>query len=276
MMPEFIQISAMGRPGVDRARITRGRIASGLGPIAAIALCLSLSISFGSAADAQPKKGVITDPCDPAYVPKRGENPPVCPGSRVLQLEPMPKQARGLATPPSVETPRAKGPAGQGRIVVNAPAFQMLRDGSSKVYVEIHGVPAVKQVITRGGVTYVMTDCRVPVANNRHALLTNHFNTPVSDARLSQNRGDVLLRIDLRTPVEPMARLFELVPGKAVLLEVTFPPGSYVTEPIADPERGTRGNGSRGGKRSGASDANHRRGGGGGRSSGGGYGPPAP
>jgi hypothetical protein len=114
----------------------------------------------------------------------------------------------------------------------------MMPDGSSKIFLQIHGTPSVKQIATRGGVTYVLTDCRVPVNNNRHPLMTQYFNTPIADARLRQFQGDVHLRIDLRATVAPTPRLIELVPGKVVLLEVTFPPGNYQQYIPGDARRG--------------------------------------
>ncbi len=117
----------------------------------------------------------------------------------------------------------------------------MARDGSSKIFLQVHGTPTVQQYATRSGVTYVFSNCRVPVYNNRHPLLTQYFNTPVADAALRQMRTDVQLRIDLRAPAVPTARLIELVPGKTVMLEVTFPAGNYYHQiPTSDRLRPAR------------------------------------
>jgi len=245
------------------------RFLRGVRATAVVALGVAFTASAAPSAEAQARKKATTDPCDPSYVPKKGEVLPSCPGVKLLSLEPFQSATASVAaTPPPVETNRT-GARTSGQAVVNAPAFQMLRDGSSKVYVQVHGVPKVTQITTRSGVTFVLSDSRVPINNNRHALLTNHFNTPVADARLAQFHNDVHLRVDLRANVEPVARLVELVRGQTVMLEVTFPPGNYYTEPIRDPERGHRskstGDGQR--RRSGARGSSQ---------SDGGFGPPVP
>lgn len=229
----------MDRMGPRSSRYARVR--------AAVALCMAPLLLTVSLADAQTARNQPKDPCDPTYVPKKGEAPPTCPGVKEVTLEQPQGASAFAATPPPVEKPppRARGVEATSRAVVNAPAFRMLRDGSSKVFVQVHGVPTVKQVTTRSGVTFVLSDCRVPVNNNRHALMTHYFNTPVADARLRQFRNDVHFNVDLRANAVPTARLVELVPGKVVVLEVTFPPGHYYEGLPGDPERG-RGKADRG------------------------------
>jgi hypothetical protein len=113
----------------------------------------------------------------------------------------------------------------------------MMRDGSSKVFVQVHGKPAIKQFATRGGVTYLLPGCRVPVSNNRHALMTQYFNTPISGVRLRQVGDNVLLTVDLRANATPQPRIVELAADKVVLLEVVFPPGNYYNQIPTGPTR---------------------------------------
>jgi hypothetical protein len=224
---------------MDASDATGSRFLRRAARLTAGVLCIAFALSVAPFADAQARKSTAIDPCDPAYVPKKGETPAACPGVVDVVLEPSQGASAAFPkNPPPVESRRTAQQ--QGRAVANAPAFQMLRDGSSKLYLQVHGVPKVSQVTTRGGVTYVLSNCAVPIHNNRHALLTNHFNTPVSDARLRPFQHDVHFRIDLRANVIPKARLVELEPGKVVMLEVTFPPGNYAVDPARDPERGRK------------------------------------
>ncbi|OQB14250.1 MAG: hypothetical protein BWY17_02540 [Deltaproteobacteria bacterium ADurb.Bin207] len=209
---------------------------------AAVVLCAVPILTTSSFAAAQTAKNASKDPCDPTYVPKKGETPPACPAVKDLVLERSDGAKPFAATPPPVEKPppRAKTTTPPARAIVNSPAFRMQRDGSSKVFVQVHGTPSVRQITTRNGVVFVLTDCRVPVYNNRHALMTHYFNTPIADARLRQFRNDVHFNIDLRANATPTARLLELVPGQVSVLEVTFPPGHYYESIPSDPPRGRK------------------------------------
>jgi len=220
---------------------------------AALALCVAPFLLTASLADAQTKgKGKKQkDPCDPTYVPAKGETPPTCPGVQEVPLQPSQGHASLAATPPPVQkkqpTRRVTTPA---RAVVNSPGFRMTRDGVTKIYLQIHGKPTVQQYATRAGVTYVLSDSRVPVTNNRHALMTQYFNTPVADARLRPYRNDVHLQIDLRAPSVPTAKLIELVKDEVVMLEVSFPAGDYYQQIPTGPMRGVPTRGRRGNSQS--------------------------
>ena len=201
-----------------------------------------------SLADAQTKGKKKKDPCDPTYVPAKDEPPPTCPGVTEVQLQPAQGPASLAPTPPPVpkKKPAATKKADADKpATVNVPGFRMTRTGETKIFVQIHGKPEVRQYATRAGVTYVLSDCRVPVYNNRHPLMTQYFNTPVSDARLRQHRKDVHLQIDLRAPSSPTARLIELVKDEVALLEVTFPAGNYYAQIPSGPMRGIPGRGKR-------------------------------
>lgn len=213
-----------------------------------IAACVLPTILFVSVAGAQPKDRAprVVDRCDPAYVPKKGETPPTCPGVKEIILEPAKGGAPVAPTPPPVpgkaERVQIRRAAQPARAVVNQPGFRMTSSGATRIYLQVHGTPKVHQYETRSGLTYVLSDARVPVQNNRHPLMTQYFNTPVADAQLRQVKDNVHLRIDLRAPASPQARFIELVPGKVVVLEVTFPPGNYYQHiPVTVPNRRSRG-----------------------------------
>ena len=215
-----------------------------------VALCAAPLFWTVSLADAQTGRRPKKDPCDPSYVPAKGEAPATCPGVKDVPLVPAqseaaPSQAALAPTPPPVQrkTRQLRGANTSDRAVVNNPGFRMNANGGSKIFVQIHGKPTVRQFVTRSGVTYVLSNARVPVRNNRHPLMTQYFNTPVADARLRQYKDDVHLQIDLRASAAPTTKLIELVKDKVVMLEVSFAPGNYYQYiPTTGPRRQRRGN----------------------------------
>lgn len=215
---------------------------------AAFALVLAPFMLAAPLAGAQSRRAAA-DPCAPdAPPPKKGQPPPKCPEGQEVPVVTEPSGPMRAADPPPAPTTASGRRAIQRkedvRAVVSSPGFRMMRDGSSKVFVQVHGKPTIKQFATRGGVTYVLPNCRVPVTNNRHALMTQYFNTPISGARLRQAGDNVLLTVDLRANATPQPRIVELVPNKVVLLEVVFPPGNYYRQIPTDPAgpRQRRGN----------------------------------
>jgi hypothetical protein len=70
----------------------------------------------------------------------------------------------------------------------------------------------------------------VPVRNNRNALITTHFATPVGRARLHKAGADVELIIDLRKNVSATQKVVAGETGGA-RLEVDFPAGDYPPVP---------------------------------------------
>ena len=105
----------------------------------------------------------------------------------------------------------------------------MLADGSSRLFVELTKNVPVEERRAQGEITYVLKGARVHLANNMNALVTVHFNTPVTRARLVPHGRDVLFIVDLRAAVDPAWKMAAAKEGSAIL-QVEFPKGVYVDE----------------------------------------------
>jgi hypothetical protein len=143
-------------------------------------------------------------------------------------------------SPDSVSTGNKDGPS-RGRrapaararadvAVATFPGFRLLPDGRSRIYVELTRSVNVTERHAQGTLVYVLRDARVPVRNNRNALITTHFPTPVARARLLSAGVDVELLIDVRKSV---SATYKVVPGETggARLEVDFPAGDYPPVP---------------------------------------------
>jgi hypothetical protein len=108
-----------------------------------------------------------------------------------------------------------------------SPGYRGLPGGGSQIYVQLSSNVAPQLIKSAGSLTFVFAGFHVPVHNNRHALETQYFNTPVSDARLVQSKDDVRLVIVLRVPVDPVQRVVEVERGKTWELQLDFPAGKY-------------------------------------------------
>jgi hypothetical protein len=128
---------------------------------------------------------------------------------------------------------RRRAPAGRPRAdaaVATFPGFRLLPDGKSRIYVELTKAVAVDERRAAGVLVYVIHDARVPVRNNRNALITTHFPTPVGRARLLTAGRDVELLIDLRQAASATHKVVAGENGGA-RLEVDFPAGDYPPAP---------------------------------------------
>lgn len=116
--------------------------------------------------------------------------------------------------------------------IATLPGFEMQADGSSRFFVQLTQSVNVEEKKAAGSVTYVLKGAHVAVRNNENALVTVHFNTPVTRARLVPMTGGLGFVIELRANVAPA---YKMVAGKdgSSILEVDFPKGSYI--PGADP-----------------------------------------
>ena len=114
--------------------------------------------------------------------------------------------------------------------VATFPGFRLLPDGKSRIYVELTKAVSVDERRAAGMLVYVLHDARVPVRNNRNALITTHFSTPVGRARLLSTGPDVELLIDLRQAASATHKVVAGENGSA-RLEVDFPAGDYPPVP---------------------------------------------
>lgn len=132
---------------------------------------------------------------------------------------------RSSGTSPTKHHTRAK--AHHAGPIATLPGFEMLPEGGSRLFVQLTSNVQVAEKTVAGGVTYVLKGAHVAKRNNENALVTVHFNTPVSRARLMPAGGDLHFVVDLRQNVKPT---WKLVPAKdgASVLEIDFPGGDYL------------------------------------------------
>jgi hypothetical protein len=132
------------------------------------------------------------------------------------------------ANPGRRRTPSAK--ARPNAAVATFPGFRLLPDGKSRIYVELTKPVSVAERRAAGALVYLIHDARVPVRNNRNALITTHFPTPVGRARLLSAGPDVELVIDLR---QAGSATYKVVAGEngGARLEVDFAAGEYPATP---------------------------------------------
>jgi hypothetical protein len=112
--------------------------------------------------------------------------------------------------------------------VATLPGFEMLGEGGSRLFVELSQNVQVEERRARGIITYVLKGAHVTVRNNENPLVTVHFNTPVTRARLVPAGRDVLFVVDLRADVTPTWKINPAKDSGAVLT-VEFAKGTYLS-----------------------------------------------
>jgi len=136
-----------------------------------------------------------------------------------------------------------------GASVATFPGFRMLPGGGSRIFVELTKSVNVDERRANGALVYTLRGAQVLSRNNKNALITTHFATPVARARLVPAGSDVDLVIDLRTGVEATHQVVAGENGTA-RLEIDFPPGDYPLAPgLFEPPAGAslrKGRGDRG------------------------------
>ena len=147
--------------------------------------------------------------------------------------------------PPSTTAGKARKatahakPAGRNGLIATLPGFELLPDGGSRLFVELTRTATVSEKREGRLITYVIQGARVDLRNNENALVTVHFNTPVTRARLLPVRGNLVFSIELRADTTATWRMVDNADGTASILQVDFPRGAYLPpgeyDPSADP-----------------------------------------
>ena len=78
-----------------------------------------------------------------------------------------------------------------------------------------------------GTLTYVLKGAYADKWNNFNPLVTVHFNTPVTSARLVPHGSDLWFVVDLRAKVTPAVTMDATKEGGA-MLRIDFPKGDYL------------------------------------------------
>ena len=115
--------------------------------------------------------------------------------------------------------------------------FETLADGLTRVYVDLSRPVTYDAKAGRSTLTYILKGVHVDRRNNQNPLVTVHFNTPVTSARLSPHGRDVWLLVDLRASVQATAKM-ETTKDGVVELQIDFPKGDYVA-PVAEGQSAT-------------------------------------
>ncbi len=139
------------------------------------------------------------------------------------------------ATTLAKKTTKAK--AAKDVPVAEWPGFRMLEGGASEVIVEFSKEPsAPTEHRAAGSITYVFKGAQVARANNKNPLITVHFDTPVSSARLVNKKGELHLVISLRPGVDVAPTTGVRAPGDGAGKQffVKFPSGSWLPQAVGE------------------------------------------
>jgi hypothetical protein len=130
------------------------------------------------------------------------------------------------------------------------PGFETLADGSTRLFVELSKPVTYETKAGRLSITYVLKNVHVDRRNNFNPLVTVHFNTPVTSARLEPHGNDLWFVVALRTKVQPTVSLDPAKDGSS-MLRVEFAKGNYLPaapaavptpeDAPATPQRGSSG-----------------------------------
>lgn len=113
---------------------------------------------------------------------------------------------------------------------VAMPGFEQTSDGASRFFVQLSQSVPVEERRTSSTITYVLKGASPRVWNNTNALVTVHFSTPVSRARLVPSGGDLLFVLDLRAAASATFKMNETA-DKGAQLTIEFPKGDWLNAP---------------------------------------------
>jgi hypothetical protein len=149
-----------------------------------------------------------------------------------------PATGYGWTTPTTHSAPARASPPPAGSSDATMSGFERLDDGSSRLFVELTKPVSFETRKTRHGVTYVLKNTHVSRANNRNPLVTVHFKTPVTSARLVPHGKDLWFVIHLRADVEATATMDRNPHGPSVL-RIAFAKGDYGAASSSSPHSPT-------------------------------------
>ncbi|MDP9149704.1 MAG: hypothetical protein M3O36_07165 [Myxococcota bacterium] len=143
------------------------------------------------------------------------------PAIALAQAEPSDRQ-----TPDQRTTADTKSPTPDATMS----GFETLADGSTRVFVVLSKSVPYDTKIGRGTITYVLKGAHVDRRNNYNPLVTVHFNTPVSSARLVPHGKDLWFVVTLREKARTTTThvTMETVKDGTCTLRVEFPKGEYL------------------------------------------------
>jgi hypothetical protein len=132
--------------------------------------------------------------------------------------------------PPKPVAPTVSHPpshAGDVRPGALMPGFETLADGSTRLFLELSKPVAYTTRTAPGVITYVLKGVRVKRRNNQNPLVTVHFNTPVTSARLVPHGHDTWFVLAMRANLQPAVSIDAAKDGTAIM-HIDFPKGDYL------------------------------------------------
>jgi hypothetical protein len=100
-------------------------------------------------------------------------------------------------------------------------------DGSTRLFIELSKPVAYDTKVRGSSITYVLKGARAGRRNNTNPLVTVHFNTPVTSARLVPHGQDLWFVVQLRAKVQPAVTMDAAKDGGAVM-RIEMPKGEYL------------------------------------------------
>jgi len=142
----------------------------------------------------------------------------------------------GSSHPPAVKVaPGSTSPA-----IVTWPGFQMRPDGGSRFFIQITSDVELETKMAQEQFILTLKQTRIASRNNRYALETRFFNTPVTRAQLEKKGKDTTMILSLREHVFPDVKK-EVAPDGYHFIFIDFPAGNYLgTEPTSDTAQSTQ------------------------------------
>ncbi len=137
--------------------------------------------------------------------------------------------AAPTASPPTASTgvPAAAHRGAGSAASLALPGFETMGDGSTRLFVALSKPVTYDTKVSRSTVTYVLKGARVGRRNNYNPLVTVHFNTPVTSARLVPHGRDLWFVVELRAKVQPTVTMDAAKDGSAVM-RIDLPKGDYL------------------------------------------------
>jgi hypothetical protein len=194
--------------------------------VATVSLVPVLAIAQSPAAPPSAPSGSSVAPAEPAGASAAPSPKPVVPATgysfgALGAAAPAPRPAR--AHPGAARAP----PPGADATMAG---FETRSDGSTRLFVELSKPALYDTKPGPSSVTYVLKGVRVDRRNNQNPLVTVHFNTPMTSARLMPRGRDLWLVVDLRANVRPTTTM-DAVDGGSAILRVDFAKGEYLPAP---------------------------------------------
>jgi hypothetical protein len=174
-----------------------------------------------------------TAPADTAPAPAGPSSDTAAPSGSTSPAPVIPATGFGWSTTPKKTERGARVHARAARATqapdVILPGFETLGDGATRLFVQLSRPVEYVAKPATGMLTFVLKGAHVDRRNNTNPLVTVHFNTPVSSARLVPHGRDLWFVVDLRANVSPKVTMEGTKEGGA-MLRIEFPKGDYLPD----------------------------------------------